>query len=401
MLKKSLFCGLCIWGASWLAACSNDTVRGNEAVLPGCYQMERYVPQLVGKRVGLVANRASCVAGQHLMDTLSELGIQVVKVFSPEHGFSGTYEAGEEVASDSVVNRPQFQLVSLYGKRRKPSAEDLQGVDVMVFDLQDVGVRFYTYISTLHYVMEACSEHGLALMVLDRPNPNGYYVDGPVLEKDCKSFVGMHPVPMVYGLSIGEYACMINGEHWLSDSSQCKLQVVTCKNYDHTTRYALPVAPSPNLPDMSAVYWYPSTCLFEGTVVSEGRGTEAPFRILGHPDYPLHDFQFTPHVIEGASLTPKFKDQLCYGLDLRKIPLDTLQQFRTIQLEYLLNFYQALAVGEDFFTDYINLLAGTKSFRRQVVAGWTAEQIRASWKEGLEGYKKIRANYLLYPDFKE
>ena len=368
------------------------------SIKPGAYIIEEYYPVLTGKRVGIVVNHASVVGHKNLVDTLLEIDIDIEKIFTPEHGFKGNAEAGQSIADDTY-SKEEISVISLYGSKRKPANRDLESVDIMLFDLQDVGVRFYTYISSLHYIMEACAQNEIPLIVLDRPSPNGHYLDGPVLKKKFSSFIGMHPVPIVYGMTIGEYAQMINGEYWLSDSIQCDLRIVRCKNYTHTDYYSLPIDPSPNLKNMQAIYLYPSTCLFEGTVVSEGRGTEAPFQLIGHPNYSYREVSFIPKSIPGASMNPKLKGELCYGIDLSDLSLDTLQSLNTIQLGYLLNFYKDLNMGSDFFIDYFDLLAGTDTLRKKIVQGWEAEKIQQSWQEELVNFKEIRARYLLYPDF--
>lgn len=376
-------------------SCSGE--QSEILILPGIYQTDRYISLLQNKNVAVVANHASYIDNTHLIDTLFSLGVKIEKIFAPEHGFMGTADAGEDV-EDSSTEKRKIEIISLYGNNFKPKPEDLQGVDIVVFDLQDVGVRFYTYISTLHYVMEACAEQNIPLIVLDRPNPNAHYIDGPIREKRYQGMVAMHPVPIVYGLTIGEYAQMINGEGWLKDSIHCSLTVVPNKNYTHATYYKLPVSPSPNLPDMETVLIYPSMCLFEGTVMSEGRGTLSPFRVIGHPDFPDTAFSFQPKAIKGMSMYPKFKDVKCYGYDFRDISIDSLFNRNQIDLETFLDAYKKMNVGEAFFILYFENLIGTKNLRRDILEGKTAEEIRQSWKEGIEGYKKIRANYLIYPD---
>lgn len=363
----------------------------------GAERLEAYLPELAGKRVALCGNQTSVVANTHLVDTLIASKVNLVKLFCPEHGFRGQAEAGAVIASgkDPKTGLP---VVSLYGKNKKPSAEQLQNVDVILFDLQDVGCRFYTYISTLHYVMEAAAENGVRVIVLDRPNPNGFYVDGPVLDPQYKSFVGMHPVPVVYGMTIGEYALMINGEKWLANGGQCDLSVVKLEGYTHMTRYDLPVAPSPNLKTPEAIYLYPSLCLFEGTNVSVGRGTEHPFEMYGAPGMQTGDYRFTPHAIPGVSENPPFKDQECQG---RLIVLG--DHWRTVtsgkfDLRYLLDAYWNYSDKAMFFlkNNFFDKLAGTDQLRKQIVAGVSEEEIRASWEEGLNAFKKVREKYLLY-----
>ncbi len=370
----------------------------DESIKPGAYVIEEYFPLITGKRIGIIVNHASVIGHANLVDTLLNLDFDIEKIFTPEHGFKGNAEAGASVTDDTYSEK-EIPVISLYGSKRKPTDKDLASIDIMIFDLQDVGVRFYTYISSLHYIMEACAQNEIPLLLLDRPNPNGHYVDGPVLKEEYSSFVGMHPVPIVYGMTIGEYAQMINGEFWLSDSVQCELIVIRCKNYTHSHYYSLPIDPSPNLNNMSAIYLYPTTCLFEGTVVSEGRGTEAPFQLIGHPDYSHQDVSFIPNPVPGASMHPKLKGEICYGVDLRHLPLDTLKGWNTIQLDYILDFYKDLNMGSRFFIDYIDLLAGTDEFRKKIIQGWEAEEIQRSWQEELVNFKEVRTKYLLYPDF--
>lgn len=367
-----------------------------QGIRVGAEQTQIYLPLLQGKKVGVVGNQTSILPNskqQHLVDFLLENKIEVMKVFVPEHGFRGTADAGEKV-NNSVDTKTGLPIVSLYGANKKPSPEQIQDLDVLVFDLQDVGIRFFTYISTLHYVMEASAEQGKSLIVLDRPNPNGNYVDGPILKKGFESFVGMHPIPIVHGLSIGELAQMINGEKWLKGGLKAKLTVVPVANWNHDTPYELPVKPSPNLPNTLSIRLYPSTCLFEGTVVSLGRGTYFPFQVYGYPDKGFGDFTFTPVSIEGMSKTPPHQDQLCYGKDLR---MESLTQPFT--LSYLLEAYQRSEMKEKFFNSYFNTLVGTDELKQQILAGKTEAEIRATWKQGLQDYTVLRSKYLIYPNF--
>jgi uncharacterized protein YbbC (DUF1343 family) len=373
---------------------SSDTL----SIKPGAFQMEAYIYKLQNKKVGVVVNTGSVIGSTNLIDTLLSSNIKIEMIFSPEHGFSSNTAAGESVKNE-IYGKNHIPVTSLYGTSKKPSKAEMKSVDILVFDLQDVGVRFYTYISTLQYVMEACAENGKPLIVLDRPNPNGFYIDGPVLEEKFKSFVGLDPVPIVYGMTIGEYAQMINGENWLHNSLKCEITVVKCKNYDHNSYYELPVNPSPNLRDMKAVYYYPTIALFEGTVVSEGRGTDLPFLVSGHPDYPDHSFSFVPGIKKGAGSNPKLLGQICYGIDLHNNSLDSLRSLRRINLKIILDFYKSLKKGEQFFTGYFDTLAGTDNLRKMILEGKNETEIRNSWKTGLDNFKKIRAKYLLYPDF--
>jgi uncharacterized protein YbbC (DUF1343 family) len=357
--------------------------------------MDAYLPLIRGKRMALVANHTSMVGDSHLVDTLLARGLKkdhLLKVFAPEHGFRGERAAGAHI-EDGRDPLTGISIVSLYGTHYKPTPKDLEGVDLVLFDLQDVGARFYTYISTLHYVMEACAEQGVPLLVLDRPNPNGAYVDGPIREEEYTSFVGMHPIPVVYGLTIGELAGMINGEKWLGEGLGCELRVIPCANYSRGQPYSLPVAPSPNLRNDHAIRLYPSTCFFEGTVLSEGRGTDMPFEVYGHPDL-QGDFSFTPRSIPGVSGHPKFKDQLCRGADLRAF--DPPEGWTRLYLHWLLDAYEKFPDKSEFFRPYFDTLAGTARLREQIEAGWDEDRIRASWQEGLENYHIIREKYLIY-----
>lgn len=366
-------------------------------VIPGAWQTEQYLPLLIGKRVAVCGNQTSLVGDTHLVDTLLHRGVQVEKIFCPEHGFRGNKEAGAHIAS-STDPQTGLPIISLYGKNRKPQPEQMRGLDVVVFDLQDVGCRFYTYISTLHYVMEAAAEQGVAVIVLDRPNPNGYFIDGPVLDLQYHSFVGMHPVPVVYGMTIGEYARMINGERWLANAAVCELTVITLENYTHNTRYDLPVAPSPNLPNAEAIYLYPSLCFFEGTNVSIGRGTTQPFQMYGAPGQKYGDYSFTPVPIPGASENPPCKNQKCVGFNLYSYAHDNLNGENALNLNYLITAYNGAPDKTSFFTNsnFFDKLAGTSRLREQIIAGWSAEKISESWREELEKFREVRGRYLLY-----
>jgi uncharacterized protein YbbC (DUF1343 family) len=360
--------------------------------------LEEYIYYLQNKKIGLVVNNGSLVGKNNLVDTLLSRNICIEKIFTPEHGFSSNAAAGEVVKND-VYGKTNIPIISLYGKSKKPAKTDILGIDIMVFDLQDVGVRFYTYISTLQYVMEACAESGKQIILLDRPNPNGFYIDGPILEEKYKSFVGLDPVPVVYGMTIGEYAQMINGENWLPDSLKCNLIIIKCKNYDHKSFYKLPVSPSPNLREMKSIYLYPTLAFLEGTVVSEGRGTDFPFLVAGHPDYPCHSFSFTPKPKQGSGTNPKLNGQVCYGIDFRNFNLDSLCYSGRIKLKIIIDFYYNMKLGDKFFTGYFDTLSGTSKLRVMIEEGKGEDEIRESWKTGLEDFKKIRAKYLLYPDF--
>ncbi|MDX1477456.1 MAG: DUF1343 domain-containing protein [Saprospiraceae bacterium] len=370
-----------------------------QEIIPGADRLSRYVPMLMGKRVGLTVNHSSVVGKRHLVDTLRTLDIQIARIFAPEHGFRGTADAGEHL-QDQKDPGTGLPVISLYGNKRKPSAEDLAGIDIMVFDIQDVGVRFYTYISTLHLVMEACVGTGIPVLVLDRPNPNGYYIDGPVLDTAYRSFVGMHPIPVVYGLTIGELAQMINGERWLAGGVQCDLTVVPCVNYDHTMTYTLPVAPSPNLPNLRSILLYPSLCWFEPTTVSVGRGTDKQFQVVGHPSADWGDYAFVPEPKPGAS-SPKHQGVTLTGHDLSSLTIDEIRSWGRLHLTWLLEAYVATGEKERFFANpgFFDKLAGTDLLRTQIMVGADEDEIRRSWSYGLEEYKQMRKQYLLYPDF--
>lgn len=388
---------------SCFSACSQPKALMKQGILYekdircGVARFEKYVPELRNKRVALVGNQTSLIQGTHLADSLLSLKVNLVKLFSPEHGFRGGVAAGELVADD-IDLKTGLPVVSLYGKNKKPSPEQLKDVDVMLFDLQDVGVRFYTYISSLHYVMEACAEMGILLIVLDRPNPNGFYVDGPILEKGFESFVGMHPVPVVHGMTIGEYALMINGRKWLKDSVYCQLKVVSVEGYRRSDLYQLPVSPSPNLTKMEAIYLYPSLCFFEGSVVSMGRGTDKPFRIYGHPNLKPTGFSFTPLAGVAAGANPALKGQLCHGYDLSAYADSIVHTSKKLQLSWLLDAYRQLSPYGVFFTPFFNKLSGNSSLQNQIIEGWDESRIRKSWEPALEEFIKMRRKYLLYPE---
>lgn len=370
----------------------------NNRIQTGAYAMQEYLPLLRNKKVGVVANQTSLIGNTHLVDTLIALGIDVKKVFAPEHGFRGNAADGA-IIENSIDVKTGVQIISLYNDQKKPTESQLKGIDILVFDIQDVGVRFYTYISTLSYVMEACAEQKIPVVVLDRPNPNGFYVDGPVLDLAFSSFVGLHPVPVVYGLTIGEYAGMVNGEKWLANGVKCKLTIIKCQHYTHDSLYVLPVKPSPNLPTMNSVYLYPSLCFFEGTVVSIGRGTPKPFEVVGHPGFLKGNYTFVPQTIKGVSDNPPLKGQACKGLYLGAMA-ETIKYQKKIELQWLLDFYNELKLEDKFFTSYFEKLAGTSLLRRQIMQHAKYSKIRESWKPGIEKYMKIRSKYLLYPDFK-
>jgi uncharacterized protein YbbC (DUF1343 family) len=349
-----------------------------------------YLPLVKGRKIGVVTNQTGILSNKtHLVDFLLEKKITVEKIFAPEHGFRGTADAGELI-KDGKDTKTGLPIISLYGNNKKPKPEQLTGIDIMVFDLQDVGARFYTYISSLHYVMEACAENNIELIVLDRPNPNGAIVDGPILEKENTSFVGMHTIPVLHGMSIGEYAKMINGEKWLKNSVQCKLTVVPCLNYKRDMQYSLPAKPSPNLPNDQAINLYASLCFFEGTNVSMGRGTEKQFQLYGSPFLPKSDFSFVPGPNLGAK-DPTHNGKTCYGEDLSKI-----EKVKRLELKWLIKAYQTTSDKSKFFNDFFTKLAGTKKLQQQIEAGMPENEIRKSWVSGIDGFKKMRKQYLIY-----
>jgi uncharacterized protein YbbC (DUF1343 family) len=368
-------------------------------IVLGAERYDAYSSFLQGKKVAVVGNHTTVVGGVHLVDFLISKNIHVVKVFAPEHGFRGTADAGELVASGKDV-KTGLPIISLYGKNKKPSKEQLQDVDVLIFDIQDVGARFYTYISTMHYVMEAAAELGKKVIVLDRPNPNGHYVDGPVLDRKHKSFIGMHPVPVVHGMTVAEYATMVNEEGWLANKVKCDLTVVTCENYAHNDFYELPIAPSPNLPNMAAIYLYPSLCLFEGTKVSVGRGTDLQFQIIGYPEYADTTFCFTPKPNLGAK-NPDYNGIKCCGLNLHEFGDSYFRNIKALYLDWLTLMYQAYPNKVDFFRKdgFFTLLIGNEQVRKLIEQNKPIEEISSTWKKDVEQFKQLRKKYLLYEDF--
>ncbi len=388
-------CSSCFFHES--SANISDQRSREDMIITGAERTALYLPLLRGKNVAIVANQTSIIGRKHLVDSLFTLGVQINKIFCPEHGFRGDFDAGERVAN-SIDMQTGIALVSLYGERKKPSAEDLAGIDIVLFDIQDVGARFYTFISTMHYVMEACAENGIDFLVLDRPNPNGYYIDGPILEFDCRSFVGMHSVPIVHGMTIAEYAQMINGEAWLENGTKCNLKWISCKNYSHSGLYHLPVNPSPNLQNMRAIYLYPSICLFEGTSMSVGRGTEMPFQVFGSPFMKKSDIRFTPVSILGVAKDPKYNGVLCKGIDLRNLSIEDLRD-KKLNLEWLIYAYKHCSDTIKFFIPFFNNLAGNKVLKDQIKLGMSESEIKATWKPGLDAFNEIRKKYLLYEDF--
>lgn len=394
---------------------TKTTAAATSVVIPGAEQMQDYLPMLKGKNVALLVNHTSVVGKTHLIDVLLKEGIAIKVIFGPEHGFRGDAPDGAkiETTKDPKTGIP---VVSLYGKKNKPTPDDLKGVDVMVYDIQDVGTRYYTFISSMQYFMEAALENGIPLIILDRPNPNGFYVDGPVLDPKFKSFVGLQPVPVVYGMTIGEYATMLLQEGWLSDAANkafdflkmarfaagakyFQLHVIPVKNYTHKSKYVLPLKPSPNLPEIQTVYWYASTCFFEGTVLSEGRGTPKPFQYIGHPLLPKTLFAFTPKATEGAP-APKHKDKICYGYNLSGTPEQVLKKIdNKVQIKYLMEAYKAFPQKDSFFNKGITRLVGNEDLAQQIKDGKSEEEIRRSWEPKLAAFKAVRKKYLLYPDF--
>jgi uncharacterized protein YbbC (DUF1343 family) len=392
------------------AFCLNDQIQkaGPDHDKPqlktGAEQTSQYVPYLKGKRVAMLANQTSVIGKVHLVDSLKRLGVNIVKVFGPEHGFRGNASAGVHV-SDETDPATGIPVVSLYGKKNKPTKEDLADVDILLYDLQDVGCRFYTNINALARLMDACYENNKELLILDRPNPNGYLVDGPILDMKFRSGIGMFPIPISHGLTVAEFALMANGEGWLTNKVKCKLRIVKLGNYNHDMAYVLPVPPSPNLNTQQSVLLYPSTCLFEGTYLNHGRGTYFPFTVIGSPELKgKYEFNFTPTSIKGMSETPLFMDQVCYGLDLRKYDAGLLRKKKQINLQWMMELYKASPYKEKFFDSrlsremgVIERLTGSALFRQQIIDGKSENEIRASWEPGLTKYKKMRKKYLLYP----
>lgn len=381
-----------------ICSCQDKRIYNN-MIIPGAGRTKEYLPLLENKKVGLVINQTSVIQKTFLLDSLLSLGINISAIFSPEHGFSGKGDPGEYI-DDTKDGNSGIKIISLYSKKRKPAKEDVNGLDMIVFDIQDVGVRFYTYISTLHYVMEACAESDIPLLVLDRPNPVGFYIDGPVLEEEYRSFLGMHPIPVVYGLTIGELAYMINNEGWLKNRIRCKLDVIKCNNYTHDSLYQLPVNPSPNLRNMKSVYLYPTVGLFIGTEMSIGHGTGFPYLTIGHPEFTDHTFSFVPHPDLGAK-NPKYNGQTCYGIDLRVYSNDSLRNMKRIDIGLIQRVYRQMNKSEDFFNDSFNYHAGNSTLKEQIIKGLSVEEIRKSWEPDLLRYRMLRKKYLLYPDFTE
>jgi uncharacterized protein YbbC (DUF1343 family) len=411
MKKISLFLFLIPALLSTLVACKNRvaSITGHnaskETILTGADQTDKYVPYLKGKRVAILANQTSIIGRRHMVDSLQSLGVNIVKVFGPEHGFRGNASAGTHVADekDSATGIP---VISLYGKKNKPSKEDLADVDIMLYDVQDVGVRYYTNINALSRLMEACAENNKELMILDRPNPNAYLVDGPILDMKHRSGIGMFPIPMSHGLTVAEFAQMANGEGFLTNKITCPLKIIPVANYKHSMYYTLPVKPSPNLNTQQAIMLYPSTCMFEATYLNHGRGTYFPFTVIGAPYLKgIYEFSFTPTSIKGMAETPLFQDQVCYGLDLRNYDVNLLLKRKKINLDWIMELYKNSPQKEKFFDsklsnqmNRIEIQIGTSEFRQQIIDGVPEEEIRKSWEPGLSNYKEMRKKYLIYPD---
>lgn len=383
-----------------------EPARANatDSILTGAQQTEKYLKLLRGKRVGMVVNPTSVIGHTTVVDSLVKMGVNIVKIFGPEHGFRGNASNGTAV-NDDIDQKTGIKAISLYGKHEMPTVSDLSGVDIMVFDIQDVGVRFYTYINTLQYVMQACAENNKEVIIMDRPNPNGFYIDGPILDPKLVSGIGLKPIPIVHGLTVGEYAQMLNGEGWLNNKVKCKITIIKVANYNHDMPYVLPVKPSPNLNTPESILLYPTLCLFEGTYISQGRGTLYPFTVLGAPALKgKYNYSFTPKSIKGMSETPLHQDEICYGLDLRNYDFSNIRKNKTLNIKWLIEFYQAYPEKADFFNQKLskqmgNLdrLAGVTSLKQQIIAGATEKEIRASWEPGLSQYKEMRRKYLLYP----
>ena len=409
MLKRSLFLVFSVLAINTLY--SNVKIinydKTTNKIIVGAESINKYKPLISSKKIGIVANHTSVIFKStnrsfanenmdytHLVDSLLKLNIEIKKIFTPEHGYKGEKPNGANI-SDDIDKKTGLEIISLHGKKRKYgelSNEDLEGIDMMIFDIQDVGVRFYTHISTLHYVMKACAQNNIPLILLDRPNPNIHYVDGPILESVNKSFVGMHNVPIVYGMTIGEYANMINGENWLGNDLNCKLRVIKIKNYNRKSNYSLPIKPSPNLPNDKSINLYPSLCLFEGTNISVGRGTNEQFTIYGSPflDKKIYKYRFTPKPNTGSS-SPKNNGLVCFGEQLSSV-----QNFKKIELKYLINSYNNSSNKDQFFNSFFIKLSGTKNLKDQIINNFTEKEIRASWSKGLNNFKKIRLKYLIY-----
>jgi len=370
-------------------------VQSENKIIVGAERINKYKSLISDKSIALLVNHTSMLKNTHLIDTLSNLKFNIQKIFSPEHGFKGLEERGNSIKDDTlIIDEKKIPIISMYGKNRNPSEESMIGIEAVIFDIQDVGARFYTYISAMHNMMKICAQLDIDFIVFDRPNPNGNYIDGPVLDMKYQSYVGMHKIPIVHGCTVGELAQMIKGEKWIEFSEKLNLIVIKVKNWDHNTIYKIPIRPSPNLPNQQSVLLYPSLCLFEQTIVSIGRGTDFPFQIIGHPNSSFKDFQFTPiSVLEESK--PKLEGQLSNGIDLRRIKVKN-----KLNIKYLIDFYHDLKdTNDDFFGEYFFRIAGNKTLENQIISGLSEEEIRLSWKNDIELYKKMRKKYLLYKDF--
>ena len=399
-MRLLLFAGFLLFGFSPL----KSQVVNRKSILTGADQVDKYLPYLKGKRVAIMANPTSIIGKKHLVDSLHSLGVRIVKVFGPEHGFRGNVGAGVQV-QDETDSATGIPIISLYGPKNKPSKQDLADVDILIYDLQDVGVRFYTNIDALVRLMDACYESGKEMLILDRPNPNGYLIDGPILDMKYKSGIGMFPIPMSHGLTIGEFALMANGEGWLTNKAKCRIKIIPVANYNHDMEYILPVKPSPNLNTQQAIMLYPSVCMFEATYLNHGRGTYFPFTVFGSPELKgIYEFSYTPTSIKGMSATPLFMDQVCYGIDLRNYDVSLLRKSKKINLQWIMELYKAHPHKEKFFDsklsremNSIEIQIGSGLFRQQIIDGKSEKEIRDSWEPGLSNYKKMRKKYLLYP----
>lgn len=383
---------------------TNSKEKKSSEIVTGAEQTEKYIPLLTGKRVGMLVNPTSIIKKTSIVDSLQKRGIKITRIFGPEHGFRGNASAGATV-NDTIDPQTGIPVISLYGRKTRPSGEDMDAVDIMIFDIQDVGVRFYTYINMLRTIMETCAEYNKELIILDRPNPNGFYIDGPILDMSLRSGIGQYPIPILHGMTIGEFAQMIKGEGWMTNPDKCHLKIITLQNYTHDKPYTLPVPPSPNLNTQQSILLYPTLCLFEGTVISQGRGTYFPFTVLGNPELKgKYSFSFTPVSIKGMSETPLHQDKQCFGLDLRHYDINEFRKTRRLNLKWLIEMYNAYPDKKKFF-DYtqsrqmgnFDKLAGTAQLREQIIAGKSEDEIRKSWEPGLSQYKEMRKKYLLYP----
>jgi uncharacterized protein YbbC (DUF1343 family) len=383
-------------GITQITGSNNLQLIDSDKIIPGAERTDKYFPLLSGKSIGLVCNHTSMIRNVHLVDSLINSGFRVTAIFSPEHGFRGESEAGAEIP-DNKDTKTGVKIISLYGEKKKPLPADLKGIDILLFDIQDAGVRCYTYISTLSLIMEAAAEQGIPLVVTDRPNPNGFYVDGPILDTAFRSFVGMHPVPLVYGMTIGEYAMMVNGEGWSGDQP-CDLTVIPMKGYTHSMLVRLNIKPSPNLPSWESIYLYPSLCLFEGTIISVGRGTDKPFQVIGHPGYLFGSYAYTPRSITGVSEHPPYEGQACYGIDLSSFAVNFAENEHHFSLVWLIGMHDFFINDTSFFKPYFNKLAGNGQLMQDLLDGKSEQEIRKSWESDLAKFRKVREKYLLYPE---